>query len=108
MSKMLVGSIDLNKIDKNKIVKTDKNGQPFQNGAKYLNVVIWVNDEIDQYGNIASIQESITKEERESGVKPTYIGNLKNIQGQNTNETSTNAQTNEAEVVSEEDDDLSF
>lgn len=108
MAKMLVGSIDLNKIDKNKIVKTDKNGQPFQNGAKYLNVVVWVNDEIDQYGNIASIQESITKEERESGVKPTYIGNLKNIQGQNTNETSTNAQTNEAEVVSEEDDGLPF
>lgn len=104
MAKMLVGSIDLNKIDKNKIVKTDKNGQPFQNGAKYFNVVIWVNDETDQYGNIASIQESITKEERESGVKPTYIGNLKNIQGQNTNETSSNVQTHETE----EDDDLPF
>lgn len=82
---MLVGSIDLTKIDKNKIVTKDKDGKPFNNGAKYYNLVVWINDEVDQYGNIASVQESITKEEREGGVKATYIGNLKNIQGQNTN-----------------------
>ena len=56
---MLTGSIDLNKIDKTKIVSTNKEGNPFDNGAKYLNVVIWLNDEADQYGNNASIQRHI-------------------------------------------------
>ena len=106
MSKMLVGSIDLSKIDKNKIVTKDKDGNPFQNGAKYLSVVVWVNDEVDQYGNIASIQESISKEERESGVKPTYIGNLKNIQGQNVTTESTSPQ--QSSGVKADDDDFPF
>ena len=83
MSKMIVGSIDLNKIDKEKIITTDKNGKKFENGAKYYNIVVWLNDDVDQYGNIASIQESISKEDRDSGKKAVYIGNLKNIQGQN-------------------------
>lgn len=80
---MLKGSIDLNKIDKERIVMHDKNGNRFSNGAKYLPIVLWLNDEVDRYGNIASIQEDITKEEREKGVKATYLGNLKNIDGQN-------------------------
>lgn len=82
----MYGSIDLSKIDKNRIVTTDKNGNPFENGAKYVNVTIWVNDEADKYGNNASIQQSLTKEERESGVKAIYIGNLKenNSQGNTT------------------------
>lgn len=74
---MLVGSIDLNKIEKQRIVTKDKNGNPFENGAKYYNVVVWVNDEPDQFGNDASIQTSVTKEEREGGQKGSYIGNLK-------------------------------
>jgi len=89
MSKMLTGSIDLNKIDKTKIVSTDKNGNPFENGAKYLNVVVWINDEADKYGNNASIQISQSKEEREAGVKATYIGNLKEPQSRNNEPTST-------------------
>jgi hypothetical protein len=88
MSKLLTGSIDLNKIDKTKIVSTDKNGNPFENGAKYLNVVVWLNDEADQYGNNASIQISQSKEERDAGVKATYIGNLKEPQSRNNEPTS--------------------
>ena len=88
MTKLLTGSIDLNKIDKTKIVTTDKNGNPFENGAKYLNVVVWLNDEADQYGNNASIQISQSKEEREAGVKATYIGNLKEPQSRNNEPTS--------------------
>jgi len=88
MSKLLTGSIDLNKIDKTRIVSTDKNGKPFENGAKYLNVVVWINDETDQYGNKASIQISQSKEERESGVKSIYIGNLKEPQSRSNEPTS--------------------
>ena len=89
MSKLLTGSIDLNKIDKTKIVTTDKNGNPFENGAKYLNVVVWLNDEADKYGNNASIQISQSKEEREAGAKAIYIGNLKEPQSRNNEPTST-------------------
>lgn len=85
---MLTGSIDLNKIDKTKIVTTDKNGNPFENGAKYLNVVVWLNDEADKYGNSASIQISQSKEERDAGVKATYIGNLKEPQSRTNEPTS--------------------
>ena len=85
---MLTGSIDLNKIDKTKIVSTDKNGNPFENGAKYLNVVVWINDEADKYGNNASIQISQSKEERDAGVKAIYIGNLKEPQSRTNEPTS--------------------
>ena len=88
MSKLLTGSIDLNKIDKTKIVSVDKNGNPFKNNAKFLNIVVWVNDEPDQFGNNASIQISQSKEERDAGVKATYIGNLKEPQSRNNEPTS--------------------
>jgi hypothetical protein len=93
MSKLLTGSIDLNKIDKTKIISTDKNGKPFENGAKYLNVVVWLNDEADQYGNNASIQISQSKEERDAGAKAIYIGNLKEPQSRNNEPTSTNRES---------------
>lgn len=106
MPKMLVGSIDLSKIDKNKIVTTDKDGKPFQNGGKYLNIVVWVNDQADQYGNDASVQQSISKEEREQGIKPTYIGNLKDPKS---NQQSAVASTAQQSISNdEEDDDLPF
>ena len=85
---MLTGSIDLNKIDKTKIVSTNKDGKPFDNGAKYLNVVVWINDEADKYGNNASIQISQSKEEREAGGKAIYIGNLKFPQSRDNEPTS--------------------
>lgn len=100
---MFVGSIDLSKIDKTKIVTTDKNGKPFENGAKYYSVVVWMNDEADQYGNIGSIQESISKEEKASGKKAIYLGNFKNIPNQNVSE-----EPSKATGVKADDDDLPF
>ena len=100
---MLTGSIDLNKIDKTKIVSTDKNGNPFDNGAKYLNVVVWINDEANKYGNNASIQISQSKEEREAGGKAIYIGNLKFPQSRDNEPTSA-----KRESVTQVSDDLPF
>lgn len=107
MSKMLFGSIDLSKVEKSKIITKDKNGKEFENGAKYLNVVVWVNDQEDNYGNIASVQQSISKEERESGVKATYIGNLKenNPQPQQNSKPQQNTATS---ISNDEPDDLPF
>lgn len=76
MSKLYLGSIDLNKIKKEEIVTVDKNGVPFQNGSKYLNISVWVNAEPDKYGNHLSIK---------SGTKDSsyYIGNAKEYQKSN-------------------------
>jgi hypothetical protein len=95
MSKLLVGSIDLSKIEKSRIVEG-------KNGAKYYNVNVWINDENDQYGNIASIQTGITKEEREAGGKGGYIGNLKDLSAKSEPKPSTKGATDF------DDDDLGF
>ena len=44
-----------------------------KNGKKYATVMIWVNNEPDQYGRIGSIQLSQPKDSQEPKV---YIGNL--------------------------------
>lgn len=72
MSKLLTGSINLSKIDKNKLF-TSKNSE------KYLNISVWINDEKDKYGNIAGIQQQTKKDETKI-----YIGNLKEFEKQNT------------------------
>jgi hypothetical protein len=65
--KMIKLKIDVTKIDKSKLFK----------GAKgtYLDAVVFLKDEADQYGNNGMIVESITKEEREQGVKGVILGN---------------------------------
>ena len=65
MGVKLTGSINLSKIDKSKLF-TGKTGD------KWLNVDIWVNEEADKYGNIASVQQSTKKDEPKI-----FIGNLK-------------------------------
>ena len=77
--KIIAASIDLSKIDKSKIVTTDKDGNQFKNGAKYLNIDIIVNDEKNQYGQDTSISHSQSKEEREAKEKKVYIGNGKTV-----------------------------
>ena len=79
MARIISASIDLTKIDKSKIVTTDKNGQPFSNGAKYMNLQITVNDELNKYDQDCGISINQSKEERESGQPKVYIGNGKTV-----------------------------
>ena len=72
MAKFISLGIDLNKIDKSKIVEG-------KNGAKYINAVVWLNDKEDQYVNTAAIQQSGSKEDREAGYKGAYLGNGKHF-----------------------------
>ena len=67
MSKLITASVNLEKVDKAKIISGEK--------GKYLNLTIWVNDEKDQYGNDVSVQQTLSKEERESGAQKIYLGN---------------------------------
>ena len=69
MAQLFSASLDVSKISKDKLIKGAK--------GQYLNITISVNDEADQYGNVLSIYESHTKEEREAKEKKNYIANGK-------------------------------
>lgn len=96
MAIIISASIDLTKIDKSKII-TGKKG-------KYYNLDISVNDDKDKYGNDASISTALTKEEREGGVKRTYLGNGKVVWS---NESPAQT-TTPVDSTSPPDDDLPF
>ena len=72
--KTIILKIDVSKIDKSKLFK----------GAKgtYLDAVLFLNDETDQYGNNGMIVQSVTKEEREQGIKGAILGNCKDLSAQ--------------------------
>ncbi len=67
MAKLINASIDVTKLLKEKLV-TGKKGI-------YANLTIWINDELDQFGKDVSIQQSLSKEEREAGAAKIYLGN---------------------------------
>ena len=80
MSKLLYGSINydelLNQIKTGKInttIVTRQNGETFRS----IGINVWVNDDEDNYGNVAGVQLQLKKEVREAGEKAPYIGNLK-------------------------------
>ena len=73
MAKMITASIDVTKLDKGKLIKGKK--------GTYANLTIWMNDSPDQFGNDVSIQQSLSKDERESGAAKIYLGNGKLYDG---------------------------
>ena len=96
MASIYSASIDLSLIDKSKI--TEKNGK------KYYNVQITLKDEADQYGQILSITENQSKEEREAKTAKKYLGNGKLVWSDKVSEPAP-AQAAPSTVV---DDDLPF
>jgi hypothetical protein len=67
--KVISLKIDVSKIDKSKLFKGEK--------GTYLDAVVFLNDEKDQYGNNGMITQSVSKEEREKGGKGVILGNAK-------------------------------
>lgn len=85
MSKIVSLKIDVSKIDKSKLFKGEK--------GVYLDAVLFLNEELDDYGNNGMIVQNATKEERENGERGAILGNSKPIKKQ------------EPEQLSEEDED---
>jgi len=102
MAGIVKGSIDLTKIPREKIVEGKK--------GKYLNVVVTINDEVDQYGNNASITVDQTPEERQAKEAKTYLGNVKVIwtDGQVPQPTPRDAQPIQQQAAPVDNDDLPF
>ena len=67
MAGIIKTSINLSAIPKDKIIEGKK--------GKYLPITITVNDEVDQFGNQGPVIVSQSKEERESKMEKTYLGN---------------------------------
>lgn len=62
--------IDVTKIDKDRLYKGQK--------GQYLDLTTFVNlDEKDQYDNNGFVSQSVSKEERDAGVKAPILGNVK-------------------------------
>jgi hypothetical protein len=70
MNQLFNGSICVSDIPKEKLTQA-------KNGKLYLNIDIWINADVDQYGNIGSVSVRQSKEQREAKEKKTYIGNFK-------------------------------
>jgi hypothetical protein len=102
MAQLFSASLDVSKISKDKLIKGAK--------GQYLNITISVNDEADQYGNVLSIYESHSKEEREAKEKKNYLGNGKLVWSSDGGSTApakpTPSPSSESKV--EEGDDLPF
>ena len=70
-STLVAIKIDVTKIDENRYYIG-------KNGAKYLDATVFINDEEGQYGDHGMITQSVSKEEREAGVK-IILGNVKKL-----------------------------
>lgn len=87
---MKTGKIDVTKIDKNRLFKGEK--------GTYLDIVLIPTPE-NQYGDYMIVQ-SVTKEEKEKGVKGNILGSVKNLKKSDA--------PKQAETTNEESDDLPF
>lgn len=71
MKKLINLKIDLSKIDKNELFKSEKTG------SIYLDAVILFNEDKDQYGNNGPVIQSISEEKRKDGNRGAILGNVR-------------------------------
>ena len=105
MASIIKGSINLNMIDKSKIINGKK--------GKYLPISITINDEVDNYGNQGPVVVEQTKEEREAKAPKVYLGNVKVVwtNGENVDKApyvENGQQAQPAQSLASQADDLPF
>jgi hypothetical protein len=91
--KTIALKINVNQIDKARLFKGEK--------GTYLDAVLFLNDEADQYGNHGMITQSVSKDERQAGMKGNILGNCKIVGAASTPAAS---QTSKQTVVDPLDD----
>ena len=67
--KLVTLKINVERIDKARLYKGSK--------GTYLDCQVFLEDEQDKYGNHGMITQSVSKEERQSGIKGAILGNAK-------------------------------
>tara|TARA_R110000824_G_scaffold391454_3_gene589222 strand:- start:592 stop:903 length:312 start_codon:yes stop_codon:yes gene_type:complete len=103
MSAIINLSINLEKLDKSKIIKGKK--------GSYVNLTVFANDET-KFENNASVAQSQSQEEREaskaSGVYPPYLGNGKVVYVSDAGVTVAEKSSSPQESSSDDSGDLPF
>ena len=69
MASIIKTSINLDKIPKDKLVRGKK--------GTYLNLVVTINDDVDQFGNQGAVTVDQSKDDRDAGEAKIYLGNNK-------------------------------
>jgi len=69
MSKTIALKINVSKIEKARLFQGDK--------GRYLDCILFLEDNPDQYGQSGMIVQSVSQEERKNGVKGPILGNCK-------------------------------
>lgn len=102
MASIIKTSINLNNIDKSKIINGKK--------GKYLPITITLNDEVDQFGNNGPVIVAQTKEEREAKTEKVYLGNVQVVwtNGDNVAPAPRDGQQAPAQSLAPQVDDLPF
>mgnify|MGYP003146665216 CR=1 FL=1 len=102
MASIIKTSINLNNIDKSKIIVGKK--------GKYMPITITINDEVDQFGNQGPVVVAQTKEERDAKTPKIYLGNVQVVwtNGDNVGVAPRNDQPAATAPVSQPADDLPF
>ena len=100
MSTLISLSIDLNKIDKSKIHKTEK--------GQYYSLTIAVNDEPNEWGKNCSAWTNQSKEERDRKDAKQYVGSGKVVWTDGNISTAEAPSSAGAQVAPADDDDLPF
>ena len=104
MAGIVQASINLNAIDKSKIIEGKK--------GKYLPITITINDEPDQFGNNGPVTVQQTKDERDAKQDKVYLGNVKVVWTNGDNVAAAPRDGGPAPVqqaaVAQADDDLPF
>ncbi len=105
MASIITASINLNEIDKTKIIKGKK--------GQYLPISISINDEVDQFGNQGPVTISQSKEERDAKTPKKYLGNVKVVWTNGDNVAAAPRDGQQAQVQAPakavtQDDDLPF
>lgn len=70
--KIISASINLNKINKSKLIKG-------KDGNEYFNISIICNDSENEWGKDVTITEGQSEQERKDKVKKNFIGNGKTV-----------------------------
>jgi len=94
----IILKIDVTKIEKARLF-------PGKNGAKYLDVVM-IETPNNQYGDSHMLVQSVTKEEREKGIKGPILGNAKTLGGPSQSRPTT--PTPDGEPKFKDTDDIPF
>lgn len=100
MGALINFSLNLDKLDKSKVVK-GKNGN-------YYDLTLSVKDITDQYGNNVKVFNTQSKEERDAKASKHYVGNAKVVWTDGAIAAATGRTESKQAVAASDDDDFPF